>query len=283
MLSDGPAVTGVEPVDHERVHCNDHFPVHAVSVTLLPALPVAEVFLNVRQTAYGAVFPPGPADALFPALPARFSPRHGQMLCAGNYPFLNDTELVVFLAEQSFQLSNACRELSVHLCLIMFSIGKLQHFKDIKAGGFWLVPVQFVEEHGKLRTSDRDFTVPDDWPDEMTIFEASCVHTQPICICPEDFLHVTTSATEDKEVPGAGIFIQLVLYLLTQAIEVLTHSSDTGNQPAPCFITYSFDFTELILLRHVIYIAQLLDTAGSKKTGALPLLDAEKSGFPVSY
>lgn len=141
------------------------------------------------------------------------------MLCAGSYPFLNDTKLVVFLAEQSFQLSNACRELSVHLCLIMFSIGKLQHFKGIKAGVFWLVPVQFVEEHGKLRTSDRDFTVPDDWPDEMTIFEASCVHTQLICICPEDFLHVTTSATEDKEVPGAGIFIQLVLYLLTRPLK----------------------------------------------------------------
>ncbi|EIQ36322.1 hypothetical protein SB444474_1154 [Shigella boydii 4444-74] len=107
----------------------------------------------------------------------------------------------------------------------------LQHCQCIKAGCFWLTPVQLIEEHCQLRAGNGYLAVTHSRPDKLAFLQASGEQAQTISISPQDFNHVTPSATEDEQVTGEGIIIQHMLYLFTQPVERLTHIGYPSNEP----------------------------------------------------
>ncbi len=58
-------------------------------------------------------------------------------------------------------------------------------------------------------------------PDKLAFLQASGEQAQTISISPQDFNHVTPSATEDEQVTGEGIIIQHMLYLFTSPLKDL--------------------------------------------------------------
>ena len=107
----------------------------------------------------------------------------------------------------------------------------LQHCQCVKAGCFWLTPVQLIEEHCQLRVGNGYLTVTHRRPDKLAFLQAFGEQAQTISISPEDFNHVIPSATEDEQVTGEGVLIQHMLYLFSQTVEGFTHIGNAGNEP----------------------------------------------------
>ncbi|CAM6606918.1 hypothetical protein ESCOCK349B_22200 [Escherichia coli] len=152
--------------------------------------------------------------------------------------FFNQTQLLVFLTEgfsllreQPFQLSDANEVFLTHGRFYNPARHFLQHCQCVKAGCFWLTPVQLIEEHCQLRAGNGYLTVTHRRPDKLTFLKAFGEQAQAISISPQDFNRVSPSATEDKQVTGEGVIIQHMLYLLPQTVEGFTHISNAGNEP----------------------------------------------------
>ena len=62
----------------------------------------------------------------------------------------NQTQLLVFLTELAFQFCNANEVFLTHGRFYNAARRFLQHCQCVKAGCFWLTPVQLIEEHGEL-------------------------------------------------------------------------------------------------------------------------------------
>ena len=107
----------------------------------------------------------------------------------------------------------------------------LQHCQCVKAGCFWLTPVQLIEEHCQLRAGNGYLTVTHRRPDKLAFLQAFGEQAQTISISPKNFNGVPPSATEDKQVTGEGIIIQHMLYLFSQSVEGFTHIGNAGNEP----------------------------------------------------
>src|SRR5699024_9685446 len=91
---DATVATGGEPAGHPHARCNDRCSVRVVSAGLQPVQLHDAVFQNGYRTASGAVFPPGPADALFPAHLLRSFLRHVPAQNAGRPPSLQPDSVV---------------------------------------------------------------------------------------------------------------------------------------------------------------------------------------------
>lgn len=70
----------------------------------------------------------------------------------------------------------------------------LQHCQCVKAGCFWLTPVQLIEEHCQLRAGNGYFTTTHRRPDKLTFFQAFGEQAQAISISSEDFTYVTNTS-----------------------------------------------------------------------------------------
>jgi hypothetical protein len=141
------------------------------------------------------------------------------------------TEGFSLLREQPFQLSDTNEVFPTHDRFYNPAMTFLQHCQCVKTGCFWLTPVQLIEEHCQLRAGNGYLTVTHRRPDKLAFLQAFGEQAQTISISPEDFNHVTPSATEDEQVTGEGGLIQHMLYLFTQTVEGFTHISNAGNQP----------------------------------------------------
>ena len=63
-------------------------------------------------------------------------------------------------------------------------------------------PIDPFKQHRKLRTSQRQRTVLSLGPDEPSTLKTLGEKTKPVPIGPKELYDVTSSATEDKDVPG---------------------------------------------------------------------------------
>ncbi|VGG07809.1 Uncharacterised protein [Klebsiella pneumoniae] len=78
------------------------------------------------------------------------------LFCAGQcrtqerLSLCNETELTVFLAKRVFQRSDTGEIVVIHNRFYNAVMIFLQHCQCVKAGYFWLAPVQLIKEHGKL-------------------------------------------------------------------------------------------------------------------------------------
>ncbi|GCG10381.1 hypothetical protein BvCms12BK_05112 [Escherichia coli] len=119
----------------------------------------------------------------------------------------NQTQLLVFLTELAFQFCNANEVFLTHGRFYNAARRFLQHCQGVKAGCFWLTPVQLIEEHCQLRAGNGYLTVTYRRPDKLAFLQAFGEQAQTISISPKNFNGVTPSATEDKQVTGEGINI----------------------------------------------------------------------------
>lgn len=150
----------------------------------------------------------------------------------------NQTQLLVFqtegfslLREQPFQLSDANEVFLTHGRFYNQARRFLQHCQCVKAGCFWLTPVQLIEEHCQLRAGNGYLAITHCWPDKLAFLQAFGEQAQAISISPKNFNGVTPSTTEDKQVTGEGGLIQHMLYLLSQSVEGFTHIGNASDQP----------------------------------------------------
>ncbi|AUO37141.1 hypothetical protein YDC107_5024 (plasmid) [Escherichia coli] len=143
----------------------------------------------------------------------------------------NQTQLLVFLTELAFQFCNANEVFLTHGRFYNAARRFLQHCQGVKAGCFWLTPVQLIEEHCQLRAGNGYLAVTYHRPDKLAFLQAFGEQAQTISISPKNFNGVTPSATEDKQVTGEGIIIQHMLYLFSQSVEGFTHIGNAGNEP----------------------------------------------------
>lgn len=62
-----------------------------------------------------------------------------------------------------------------------------------------MFPVDTLKQHGQLRGSQMNLTLPGYRPDEVAPLKAFYEHTQPVRICPQEFYHIPTTTAEDKK------------------------------------------------------------------------------------
>src|SRR5277367_966882 len=97
----------------------------------------------------------------------------------------------------------------------------------------WISPVDPFQHIGHLRCRDRHRTVRRRGPDELAAVQTLGVKRQPDAVMPQNLGQIAATATEDIEITGMGIALQLLLNRQSQALQAPAHVRVPGRDPDP--------------------------------------------------
>src|SRR6476619_1505544 len=96
-----------------------------------------------------------------------------------------------------------------------------------------IAPVDAFQHIGHLGRRDRHRTVRRRGPDELAAIQTLGVKRQPDAVMPQNLGQIAATATEDIEIPGMGIALQLLLNRQSQALHAAAHVRVASRDPDP--------------------------------------------------
>src|SRR5215468_1622545 len=95
----------------------------------------------------------------------------------------------------------------------------------------WAAPVNAFQQHGQLRSRQRDRTALRLRPDKAAAFQPLRKQTQTIAIPPQQFDEIATTTAKHEHMAGEGILFQRRLYCCAQSSKAAAQIGNTRSDP----------------------------------------------------